>query len=235
MMAVGLLIGGGSLILFGVFLAIGPMPIVHFHALDYRAILWDGLLSIIFFIQHSGMLRRSFRTRLAPMISRHYHPATYAIASGITLTAVLLLWQPSSKVVYQTEGSLRLLARAISLLAVVGLVWGARTLRSFDPFGLNPIRAYLHGRQLEAPEFIYRGPFLWVRHPLYFLTLVLIWSASNVSLDRLLFNVLWTFWVVLGAYLEEKDLAAEFGEKYHQYQRHVPMLFPWRFPRGFKL
>ena len=234
-MVMALLIGGGSLILFGVFLAIGPMPILRFHGPDYRAILWDGLLSIIFFIQHSGMLRRSFRTRLAPMISRHYHPATYAIASGITLTGVLLLWQPSSKVVYQTEGSLRLLSRAISLLAIVGLVWGARTLRSLDPFGLNPIRAYLHGRQLEAPEFIYRGLYLWVRHPLYFLTLVLMWSASNVSLDRLLFNVLWTFWVVLGAYLEEKDLAAEFGEKYHQYQRHVPMLFPWRFPRGFKL
>jgi protein-S-isoprenylcysteine O-methyltransferase Ste14 len=24
----------------------------------------------------------------------------------------------------------------------------------------------------------------------------------------------------------------EFGERYHQYQRTVPMLFPWRFRRG---
>jgi protein-S-isoprenylcysteine O-methyltransferase Ste14 len=53
-------------------------------------------------------------------------------------------------------------------------------------------------------------------------------------LDRLLFNVLWTLWVVLGTYLEEKDLVAEFGEKYRHYQKTVPMLFPWRFPRGSK-
>ena len=64
--------------------------------------------------------------------------------------------------------------------------------------------------------------------------LVLIWSFPDVSLDRLLFNVLWTLWIVLGTYLEEKDLVAEFGEQYRQYQKTVPMLFPWRFPRGSK-
>jgi protein-S-isoprenylcysteine O-methyltransferase Ste14 len=235
MMVMAFLIGGGSLILFGIFLATGPMAIVRLHASDYQVLLWDGLLSILFFIQHSGMVRTSFRTRLAPVIPRHYHLATYAIASGMALTAVVLLWQPSPTVMYQGEGLLRLVTRAISLLAITGLAWGAGTLRSFDPFGLNPIRAYVRGRQLEAPEFIVRGPYRWVRHPLYFFILVLIWSAPDVSLDRLLFNMLWTLWIVLGAYLEEKDLVAEFGEKYRNYQQEVPMLFPWRFPRGFKL
>jgi protein-S-isoprenylcysteine O-methyltransferase Ste14 len=40
---------------------------------------------------------------------------------------------------------------------------------------------------------------------------------------------------VLGTYLEEKDLIAEFGEQYRRYQKTVSMLFPWRFPRGSKL
>jgi len=65
--------------------------------------------------------------------------------------------------------------------------------------------------------------------------LVLIWSGPDVSSDRLLFNVLWTLWVVLGSYLEEKDLVAAFGEKYRHYQKTVPMLLPWRFLRGPKL
>jgi methanethiol S-methyltransferase len=235
MMAIAILIGGGSLLLFGVFLVVGPIAIVRVGATERQALLWDGLLSILFFIQHSGMIRQSFRSRISPIIPRHYHPATYAIASGIALTAVVLLWQPSQTVLYQAEGLLRLLARAISVFAIVGFSWGVRALGNFDTFGIRPIKVHLRGRPLRAPNIVIRGPYLWVRHPLYFFMLVLIWSFPDVSLDRLLFNVLWTLWVVIGTYLEEKDLVAEFGEKYIHYQKTVPMLFPWRIPRGSKL
>jgi protein-S-isoprenylcysteine O-methyltransferase Ste14 len=232
MMAMAIFLGGGSLLLFGVFLFIGPITIVRFCATEHQALLWDGLLSLLFFIQHSGMVRTSFRTWLAAIVPRHYHTSTYAISSGIALTAVVLFWQPSQTVLYQAEGLLRLLARAIAVFAIAGFAWGVRALGNFDTFGLIPIRVYLRGKQLRAPNVIIRGPYLWVRHPLYFFMLVLIWSFPDVSLDRLLFNVLWTFWVVLGTFLEEKDLVAEFGETYRHYQKTVPMLFPWRFPHG---
>jgi protein-S-isoprenylcysteine O-methyltransferase Ste14 len=55
-----------------------------------------------------------------------------------------------------------------------------------------------------------------------------IWSYPALQTDRLLFNGLWTVWIVVGAFLEERDLVAEFGETYREYQRQVPMLIPWR-------
>ena len=235
MMALAILIGGGSLLLYGVFLIIGPITIVRLYASERRMLLWDGLLSLVFFIQHSVMVRTSFRARLAPIIPRHYHPSIYAITSGIALTAVVLLWQPSQTVFLQVEGLLRLLARAILVVAIVGFSWAVQALGNFDTFGLAPIRAHLRGKQLRAPNFVLRGPYLRVRHPLYLFMLVLIWSGPDVSSDRLLFNVLWTLWVVLGSHLEEKDLVAEFGDKYRHYQKTVPMLLPWRFLRGPKL
>ena len=70
MMAMAVLIGGGSLLLFGVFLVIGPITVVRFCAAEHQALLWDGLLSILFFIQHSGMIRTSFRTWLAAVVPR---------------------------------------------------------------------------------------------------------------------------------------------------------------------
>jgi protein-S-isoprenylcysteine O-methyltransferase Ste14 len=39
-------------------------------------------------------------------------------------------------------------------------------------------------------------------------------------------------WIILGSYLEEKDLVTEFGERYRHYQKTVPMLLPWRGPVG---
>ena len=118
----------------------------------------------------------------------------------------------------------------IPYLAMVLAIGGVQALGSFGTFGLVPIKVHLRGKQLRPPNFTLRGPYLWVRHPLYFFMIVLIWSYPDVGSDRLLFNILWTLWIVVGSFLEERDLIAEFGEKYHQYQKTVPMLFPWRFP-----
>jgi methanethiol S-methyltransferase len=230
MMYLAVFIGGGSLLLFGTFLVIAPPTLLHVDVSENGALLWDAFLSLLFFVQHSGMMRSSFRTKLASIIPCHYHPSIYAIASGIALMAVSLFWIPSPTVLYRFEGLIHLLARLFSLLAIAGFWWGVRSLEHFDTFGLYPIKAHIRGKQLRAPFFALRGPYLWVRHPLYFFMLILIWTSPDGTLDRLLFNVLWTSWIVLGTYFEEKDLVAEFGETYRRYQKNVPMLFPWRFP-----
>jgi len=74
-----------------------------------------------------------------------------------------------------------------------------------------------------------RGPYRFMRHPLYFFSLLMIWSCPDVGADRLLFNGLWTLWIIIGTILEERDLVREFGASYRQYQRTTPMLIPWKF------
>jgi protein-S-isoprenylcysteine O-methyltransferase Ste14 len=49
-----------------------------------------------------------------------------------------------------------------------------------------------------------------------------------MTLDRFLFNILWTVWIIIGTVLEEKDLVSDFGDEYRLYQRKVPMLIPWK-------
>ena len=66
-----------------------------------------------------------------------------------------------------------------------------------------------------------------MRHPLYLAVIVLIWACPDMTADRLLFNVLWTAWIVVGTVLEEVDLIAELGDEYREYRRTVPMLIPW--------
>ena len=75
-----------------------------------------------------------------------------------------------------------------------------------------------------------RGPYRWVRHPLYSLFLVLLWVCPDITADRLLLNTLFTAWIVLGTVLEERDLARDLGDPYRAYQRQVPMLVPWKVP-----
>ena len=120
--------------------------------------------------------------------------------------------------------------RALFLLAVAGITWGVRALGSFDAFGIGPVLALLRGTRTRQFPFVVKGPYRWVRHPLYFFALVLFWACPAITLDRLLFNIIWTIWVVLATVLEERDLVSKFGDDYVQYQREVPMIFPWRAP-----
>ena len=82
----------------------------------------------------------------------------------------------------------------------------------------------------STPVLVVQGAYRWVRHPLYFVALLMIWSYPVLTVDRLLFNMLWTAWIVVGAVLEERDLTADFGNDYRKYQRNVPMLLPTRMP-----
>jgi len=198
------------------------------------ALAWDALLSFLFFLQHSGMVRRSFRARLAAIVPPRYDGAVYAIASGIALALVVVLWQPTGLHLLVLDGILRWAATACSALAIAIFAWSGYALRMFDPLGLRPIWAHVHDRPVRTAPFVARGPYRCVRHPLYSCVLVLFWCNPDLTADRLLLDVLWTAWIYVGAVLEERDLVADFGEVYREYQRRVPMLVPWRGPVPFE-
>ncbi len=222
--------GGVSLTLFTVFLFAGSLDMVHLGLSESAAFAWDGLLSLLFFGQHSGMLRKHFRSHLSRIISPPYHGALFAIVSGMMLVSLVVLWQSSTVSLYELQDFPRWLVRGTFFLAMAGFAWGGISLRSFDPFGRTAILAHLRGEQLPPQPFVVRGPYRWVRHPLYLFTLLLIWSCPDMTADRLLFNLLWSVWICAGTVLEEADLFSDFGEAYQAYQHKVPMLIPIKTP-----
>lgn len=223
-LALGL--GLGSVFLFaGV--PLGALRIVSPEWSLMTVLLWDVGLSMLFFLQHSGMIRKPFRAWLARFIDRRYHAVIYGIASGIALAAVVLLWQPSRAPLYDLTGVARHLSQGLSIAAFGFFVWGACSLRPFDPLGLVPLVAHLRNKPESSPVFVARGPYRWVRHPLYLAVLVLIWSCPEMTMDRLLFQLLWSVWILLGAWLEEADLLAEYGDAYRAYCREVSFFIPW--------
>lgn len=223
-----ILVGGGSLLLYVVFLYFGSLNIVELDLKDKHVLWFNSLLCLAFFVQHSSMIRASFRQKVESFIPQHYYGAFYAVCSGATLLAVIIFWQESSYIFMTIEGPLRWLLHLTFFLAISGLVWGIRSLRSFDAVGRGKILAHIHNRKLPKLVFSIRGPYRYVRHPFYFLVLVMVWSYPVITLDRLLFNCLWSVWIVVGTLLEERDLVIEFGQDYKKYQQKVPMLIPWK-------
>lgn len=115
----------------------------------------------------------------------------------------------------------------VFLAAGAGAWWGSRSLGDFDALGVKPaLRAFDSQKPIAGTPFTVRGPYRWVRHPLYLFSLIIIWSCPIFTTDRLLHNGLWTIWIVIGATLEERDLVGCFGDAYRTYQKKVPMLLP---------
>ncbi len=223
-------VGWVSLLAFLALLVFGPLGLLDL-GLGRIGLLWlDAGLSFLFFIQHSVMIRSSFRTRASQLVHEDYFGALYTVASGIALLAVAVFWQESDVTIISAHGVTRWLLRAVPLACVAGFVWGVRSLKFFDPFGIRTITNRLRGKEPRSMPLVAAGPYRWVRHPLYLFIILMIWSYPDLTADRLVFNVLWTAWIVVASVLEERDLVAEFGDSYRKYQRAVPMLVPYRVP-----
>lgn len=225
------LIGTASLLLFTAYLYHGPFHIFRLHFSEAEVLFWNSALSLVFFLQHSIMIRKGFRRKLQHMIPSRFHDVLFTIVSGILLMGITLGFQPSSVVLVELEGIWRTSARVVFIAAVLGFLWSYKSLQSFDPFGAASLKERDSCDQGTAPRLIITGAYIWVRHPMYFLVLLLIWSRPTLTAWRLLFNCLWSGWIVVGALLEERDLRALFGDKYKLYSSMVPMVIPWKGPQ----
>lgn len=215
------------MIAFAVFLYAGHLDLVNLGLDEPQALLLNAGLSLAFFIQHSTMVRKSFRQFLSRFLPDAYNGAIYSITSGIFLFLVVIFWQSASSL-FEAEGITRIFMRILYLLPVAGFAWGSKALGFFDPAGIKGILDYQKGRKPRPVVFTVKGPYRWVRHPLYLFMIVMIWSCPNLTKDRLLFNILWSAWIFVGTLLEERDLVEHFGDAYREYQQKVSMLFPFK-------
>lgn len=222
------ILGAGSLLLFGLFLWTGAFGLVDMRMAEHAALGWDAGLCLLFFFQHSIMVRKSFRTRLKRIVPEYCHGVVYTIASGVALLLLVGCWQPSAVRIYALEGAGQWLMRVVLLLSLAGVLWGIRSLGEFDAFGIQAFLSHVREEQLQPPKLTIQGPYRLVRHPFYSFAIVALWVSPLLSLDRLVLNCLFTAWIVFGATLEERDLLAEFGADYRLYQRAVPMFIPRR-------
>lgn len=225
-------LGSLSGFMFLIFLFMGSYTIIHFDLSTKDTLFLDAFLSIIFFLQHSIMVRRGFKKRLKKFTPEIYHNAFYAIVSIIVLLMVLVFWQQSHFIVAKADGFAFWFLRGVFLLCLAGFLWAVKSLDSFDALGVNSLIDQTGGRPNNTQQITAKGPYRWSRHPIYLLVIIIIWACPVLTLDRLIFNILWSVWIVMGTYLEDRDLHREFGSQYRKYSSRVPILIPYRILQG---
>lgn len=194
----------------------------------WPALLIDlGLLGL-FALQHSGMARRGFKRWWMRFVSASLERSTYVLFSNLVLILLFWQWRPLPDVVWHVEATW---GQGI-LWGLFGLGWTLVLVATFmishaHLFGLKQVHEHVRGKELSAPAFQVRGLYRYVRHPLNLGFLIAFWATPEMTVGHLVFAVATTGYILLATYLEERDLTAQFGERYRDYRERVPMLLPW--------
>ena len=153
---------------------------------------------------------------------KYYRPV-YSVFATLTLIGILIyqFTIPSDNILVIPTW----LKWFVVPLGLVGLVFMWKSIRKYffylsgiDVVVNNPVESKLETSGLHN----------WVRHPLYFGTLTVIWCifvwmptfANGIAC------LLITIYTLIGIRLEEEKLIAEFGDAYRNYRQQVSMIVP---------
>ncbi len=193
-----------------------------------QAAIVDTLLLGLFAVQHSVMARRWFKRWWTGIVSPAIERSTFVLAASLALALLLWQWRPIAEpTIWRVESRWG----AGLLWAVFWLGWAVLLLSTFlinhlELFGLRQVLARLRGRELPEPRFVTPLFYRWVRHPIYLGFLLAFWAAPVMSAGHLLFSAASTGYVLVGIALEERDLIAQYGQRYLSYRQQVGMLVP---------
>jgi protein-S-isoprenylcysteine O-methyltransferase Ste14 len=193
------------------------------------AIVVNLLLMSLFAVQHSVMARKGFKAWWTQIVPKPVERSTYVLAASSCLLLLFWQWRPIPAVVWQVDDPN--LAVAVAMFSLVGwvLVFTSTFLiNHFELFGLSQVVNNLADKQVAAPRF--RTPLLYkfVRHPIYLGFIIAFWAAPVMTVGHMLFAAVTTAYILVGIWLEERDLVEMFGDQYREYRQRVSMLIPWR-------
>lgn len=171
----------------------------------------------------SRATKRLARRLFGKQVDRIYRLFFVAVAS-LTLAPILgmVAFLPS-RLLWTIPTPWRFLTLAVQFLALIGLLV---TVFQTD------LKAFAGIKQIKDPEveskndLVVSGFYRFVRHPMYFFSLILFWLMPYVTDLILAFILASTLYFLIGTIPEEQKLVAMYGQAYKRYQVEVPRIIP---------
>ena len=192
------------------------------------SLLADVLLMGLFGLQHSGMARPAFKTFLTRRVPEALERTVYVVMASLAVWVLCLGWQPLPRQLWSADGMAGAVLDTGFWLGFLLVYAATLLLNHFHLLGISQAYRRYVTRMLDATSerLQVHGPYRLVRHPLMTGLLLCFWCASTVTAGHLLWAIGLTGYILLGTFLEERDLIARFGTAYRTYATRVPAFFP---------
>ena len=157
------------------------------------------------------------RSALAPSVER----AFYTLVSSILFVLVCVFWRPVPGVVYDLPWPWRAATYAALAAGLLITAISARKLDVLDLAGVRQVADARIGRTRGHTPLATEGLYGFVRHPLYFGWVLMVFGVGTMTATQLSFAVISTAYLMLAVPLEERSLVETFGPDYASYRQRV--------------
>jgi protein-S-isoprenylcysteine O-methyltransferase Ste14 len=184
-----------------------------------------GLL-LLFGLQHSVMARPGFKRWWTRMVPGEIERSTYVLATVVALVLLFWQWRPMPEVVWQVQGAPAIALQALYGLGLATVLYATVLIDHFDLFGLRQVFLYWRGTPYQHHPFQTPSLYRFVRHPLYVGWLTVLWATPVMTAGHLLLAGVWSLYIFVAVFFEERDLIAHFGDVYRRYRHSTPPFLP---------
>ncbi len=190
-----------------------------------------SLFLILWCFFHSILISNRFLAYIEAKLGKHFrtYRILYNLFSLITfLPLILYSYSLQSEMIFDWSGYFQI-ARIVLLLTCFLLLFaGSKSYDLLSFLGFRQIQQSEHHKTMsDDGNLSTAGILSIIRHPWYTATFLFIW-VRNIDVSALIVNVIFSIYLIIGCYLEEKKLVLEYGDEYRNYQQNVSMLFPWK-------
>ncbi len=181
------------------------------------AVLIDLAMFSVFALHHSLFARAGGRRWIARRVPPALERSVYVWIASLLFFIVCAAWQPVPGVAWRISG----IPAALFLAAqIFGAVFTVVAARHFNLLELAGVRQALLDRG-DRPVQLDRGPYGFVRHPIYLGWFLMVWLTPLMNGTRLTFAAISCGYLVLAIPFEERDLERTFGGAYAAYAATV--------------
>jgi methanethiol S-methyltransferase len=184
-----------------------------------RGLVWNAVLFTAFAAHHSIFARDAVRVWIERRFPGHERTVFVWVAS-LAFLAVCALWQGVPGAAWQVTGAAAWPLYAMRVAGIVLTLRAAAILDIWELAGTRPPR-HAPGAHDGRATFTRRGPYGWVRHPIYTGWFLVVFSVPTMTATQLVFAVVSSAYLIVGMVFEERSLVTAAPETYREYQRAV--------------
>ena len=183
----------------------------------------NALLALAFAVPHSLFLVPAVRKAIVGRgLAGPLYGCFYCVVSCVALLTTILCWWPIDVVLWRWPAPLGAVVSWCFVASWGGLLWSLHLTGLGWQTGLTPWWHWVRGRPAPKRDFVERGAYRVLRHPVYLSFLGLVWFVPVVTFDRAILMAVWTAYIFLGSVLKDRRLLHFIGAAYRDYQARVP-------------